>query len=130
MIPKLRSEVKLLIMNPARQYGLIWAGALFLTALSHLIMSTLTKSPDQSFQRFVLLLVQPTVGLVVNRIDLPVVVFQTLFYAQFPAYAIVLSFFVGTRRFGWILRCVLGFHILLVLGAVYLVIRDMQRGPG
>ena len=119
--------MKLLITHPARQYGLIWAVALFLTGLSHLIMSTLTKSADQSFQRFVLLLLQPTVGLVVNRIDLPVAFFQALFYAQLPAYAIVLSLFVGTRRFGWILRCVLGFHMLLILGAVYLVIRDMSR---
>jgi hypothetical protein len=58
-------------MKTRSSHILIWAGAFLLTAASFLIMSTLDKSAAQSFQRFTLLLLQPTVGLLVNRIELP-----------------------------------------------------------
>jgi hypothetical protein len=111
-----------MVMSPRHQYGLIWAIAVLLTAISHLVASTLTKNADQSFQRFTLLVLQPTVSLLANRIDLPTAILQVVFYAQFVIYAFIVSFFVGTHRFGRSLRYVIAFHLMLLLGAAYFVI--------
>lgn len=111
------------VMKPLKQHSLIWAVALLLTIVSFFIISTLSKSAEQVVERFTLLLLQPIIALLFNRFDLPVFFLKLVLYVQFPTYATILSCSIPRNRFVQVLKLIIGFHLLLVIGAAFVVIR-------
>lgn len=105
------------------QVIVIWLGSLLLVAISHIMLSTLDKHSNQSQQRFVLFLLNPTLVISLIQSENAIELSKRFFYLLFPLYATFLSPFAGTQSFRLAIRWIVGFHLLLAItGAVVVLV--------